>query len=540
MPNTQKGHSRLKIKIIMNSDTSSRIQKTKLLIFVVAYNAEKTIQKVLLHIPAELLKEYQVEALVIDDASKDKTFEHAHALKLGEQLPFTLHVLFNPNNQGYGGNQKIGYYFALQNKFDFVVLLHGDGQYAPECLPDLVAPLRYGEAEAVFGSRMIKRNSALKGGMPLYKFVGNKILSWFENRMLRTNLSEFHSGYRAYSVAALKNIPWQLNTNLFHFDTEIIIQLVFAGLRIKEIPIPTYYGDEICHVNGLKYAWDVTMAVIKARAQELGLFYDRRFDCLPANRGNVHSQVKLDYLSPHTLCLEKIEKGSRVLDLGCADGYILALLKEKRNCHVTGVDINPITPGVELDAFFQHDINDDLPKIKYEDFDYILLLDVIEHLTSPEKFVDKVREAMKLSSQTHLLVSTANVAFFITRIMHLFGQFNYGKHGILNIAHTRLFHLSSLCRIFEQAGFEIMEVRGIPGPYPLALGNNWLSRLLLFLNRGLIYLSKTLFSYQLFMVVKPLPSLEYLLSLAQKESAHRINYFNNTESTERLTNLPKG
>lgn len=524
----------------MNSNKSTKIQKPKLLILVVAYHAEKTIKKVLLRIPDVLLKEYYVEALVIDDASKDKTFEQAYALKLAEKLPFILHVLFNPINQGYGGNQKIGYHFALKNNFDFVVLLHGDGQYAPECLPDLVAPLHRGKAEAVFGSRMIKRNSALKGGMPLYKFVGNKILSWFENRMLRTNLSEFHSGYRAYSVAALKRIPWQLNTNLFHFDTEIIIQFVFAGLRIQEIPIPTYYGDEICNVNGLKYAWDVTIAVLKARAQELGLFYDRRFDCMSANRHNIHYQAKLDYLSPHTLCLDKVQKGSRVLDLGCAGGYVSALLKQKRDCHVTGVDIYPLAPGIELDAFFQHDLNYDLPKIKFENYDYILLLDVIEHFAPPENFVDNLREALKLSPQTQLLVSTANVGFFITRIMHFLGQVNYGKRGIMDMTHTRLFYLRSFRRIFEQAGFQVMEVSGIPGPYPIALGNNWLSRSLLSLNSALIYLSKNLFSYQFFMVVKPLPSLEYLLSMAQKQTARRINNFNNTESTGQLTILDRG
>jgi glycosyltransferase involved in cell wall biosynthesis len=523
----------------MNSNISAKIQKPKLLILVVAYHAEKTIQKVLLRIPAVLLKEYHVEALVIDDASKDNTFEQAYALKLREKLPFVLHVLYNPINQGYGGNQKIGYHFALKNNFDFVVLLHGNGQYAPECLPDMVAPLRSGETEAVFGSRMIKRGSALKGGMPLYKFAANILLSWFENRMLRTNFSEFHSGYRAYSVAALKRIPWQLNTNLFHFDTEIIIQFVFAKLRIKEIPIPTYYGDEISNVKGLKYAWNVTRAVLKARAQELGLFYDRRFDCMSADRGNIHYQVKLDYLSPHTLCLEKVKKGSRVLDLGCAGGYMSALLKQKRDCNVTGVDVYPLAPGIELDAFIQHDLNRDLPKINFEDYDYILLLDVLEHFAPPENFVDNLREAMKLSPQTQLLVSTANVGFFITRIMHFIGQVNYGKRGIMDMTHTRLFYLSSFRRIFEQAGFRVMEVHGIPGPYPLALGNNGLSRLLLLLNGALIHLSKNLFSYQFFMVVKPLPSLDYLLSLAQKQSAHRITMFNNTDSTGHLTTLDR-
>ena len=229
-------------------------KKPKLLIFVVAYNAEKTIETVLSRIPASLVDDYRVEVLIIDDASPDATFEQAARFKDTRDLPFDVHVLFNPVNQGYGGNQKIGYHFAIERGFDFVALLHGDGQYAPECLPDLVAPLRDGAADAVFGSRMLARGDAVKGGMPLYKFVGNKILSCFENYMLGTRLSEFHSGYRVYSVDALKRIPFALNTNDFHFDTEIIVQFVFAGLRIEDRPIPTFYGDEICHVDGLKYA----------------------------------------------------------------------------------------------------------------------------------------------------------------------------------------------------------------------------------------------------------------------------------------------
>src|SRR3974377_252688 len=112
---------------------------------------------------------------------------------------------------------------------------------------------------------MMTKGGALSGGMPLYKFAGNKILSWFENRMLRSSFTELHSGYRIYSVAALGKVPFKLNTNDFHFDTEIIIQFVIAGLVIIEKPIPTYYGDEICRVNGLKYALNVVRAVLKAK-----------------------------------------------------------------------------------------------------------------------------------------------------------------------------------------------------------------------------------------------------------------------------------
>src|SRR6185503_396511 len=225
-------------------------KKFRVLIFIVAYNAERTIEGVLARIPASLSDEYEVEILAIDDSSADRTFEIGQRIKTTGSLPFPLHVLFNPRNQGYGGNQKIGYHYAIKNKFDFVALLHGDGQYAPEALPELLRPLSLGDADAVFGSRLLSRGAALKGGMPLYKFVGNRILSWLQNRLLHSHLSEFHSGYRLYSVTALEKLPFDRNTNDFHFDTEIIIQLLNTGQRIKELPIPTYYGDEICHVNG--------------------------------------------------------------------------------------------------------------------------------------------------------------------------------------------------------------------------------------------------------------------------------------------------
>ena len=494
----------------------------RLLILVVAYNAEKTISRVLARVPRALADEYHVEVLVLDDSSQDRTFETSRGAQRDGNLPFPIHVLLNPVNQGYGGNQKIGYRYAIDQGFDFVALLHGDGQYAPECLPDLVRPLRRGEADAVFGSRMIEKPGALRGGMPLYKFVGNRILSWFQNRMLGSSLSEFHSGYRVYSVAALQRLPFEFNTNDFHFDTEIIIQLMFAGLRIVELPIPTYYGDEICHVNGLKYAGDVTRAVLRARSQRLGLFYDRRFDC-DGEASVAQYEPKFDYVSPHTVAVDLVREGSRVLDLGCAGGYVGAILRARKGCRVTGVDRVPLAPGVELDAFVLHDLDSGLGGLDLRDYDYVLLLDVIEHLSSPERFVQELRERLTLAPGTIVVASTANIGFAVNRLMLLAGQFNYGKRGILDLTHTRLFTFSSFRRLFEQAGFRVRDVRGIPGPFALAFGDSWASRALLAVNSALIALSKGLFSYQMFFVVEPLPSLEYLLRRAHEHSAERVN-----------------
>ena len=331
-------------------------KRPRLLVFIVAYNAETTISTVLRRIPDTLLA-YDTEVLIIDDASQDNTFEKGHEAKVSADLPFKLNVLFNPVNQGYGGNQKIGYHYAIRNNFDLVVLLHGDGQYAPEMLPDLVTPIISGEADAVFGSRMLTRFGALKGGMPIYKYVGNKILTKFQNFVLGLKLSEFHSGYRAYSIDALSRIPFHLNTNEFHFDTEIIIQLALAKRRIKEIPIPTYYGDEISRVNGLKYAKEVFKTTLVAWIQNLSLLYHRKFDVADPEDGSPRYEAKMTFDSSHTEVVKYVDSSTSVLDLGCGVGYVAKALSEK-GCRVTGVDIHQPSDTSFFLKFIEGDLND--------------------------------------------------------------------------------------------------------------------------------------------------------------------------------------
>ena len=165
-------------------------------ILVVAYNAETTLVDVLERIPAELRRDV-AEVLVQDDHSTDDTFAVAASyLERCTDLPLT--VLRHPANLGYGGNQKAGYEYAIRHGWDVVVLLHGDGQYAPEVMDHLIRPIVDGEADAVFGSRMMTRGEARRGGMPLYKYVGNRILTTAQNGLTGAQLSEWHSGYRAY------------------------------------------------------------------------------------------------------------------------------------------------------------------------------------------------------------------------------------------------------------------------------------------------------------------------------------------------------
>src|SRR5262245_51795295 len=230
-------------------------------IFVIAYNAETTLTSVLERIPPDIVAKVE-EIFVIDDCSPDHTYDVGRSYGEGPAAA-KLTVQRNPVNLMYGGNQKRGYSYAIERGLDIVVLLHGDGQYAPEVMQRLLGPLETGRAEMIMGSRMMVPGAARKGNMPLYKYVGNKILTITQNRLLGTHFSEFHSGYRAYSCQALRTIDLSKLTNSWHFDTQIILEFLRRRYRIVEVPIPTYYGDEICHVNGIPYAYQCVKATVQ-------------------------------------------------------------------------------------------------------------------------------------------------------------------------------------------------------------------------------------------------------------------------------------
>ncbi len=496
----QKGMHPEKLERIASDDID--LAGKRLLIFIVAYNAETTIEKVLGRIPASLRSD-DVEVLIIDDSSKDDTF----AKGLGYQQrnsKFKITVLRTPENQGYGGNQKLGYRYAIDNGFDIVALIHGDGQYAPEKLPGLLKPLVRDEADAVLGSRMIDKRTALRGGMPFYKWIGNQVLTAFQNYMLGTRLSEFHSGYRLYSTNALAQIPFEKNTNDFHFDTEIIIQLVLKKLRIVEQPIPTYYGNEICHVNGMKYAWHIFRSTIKARLCGIQLFYDRRFDLDP--QPGTHSD-KLGFWSSQSFAVKSCVSGRHVLQLGIGHANVAAEL-EKKLCRVTAVDCGESELARKPGAF--PFVSTPVVPVDIARYDQIILMDLIEHLHDPETFMDTLRRNSH-GHRPEVIITAANVAFFVTRAMLALGQFNYSRKGILGIGHRRLFTFKSLRALLEQAGYEVLEASGAPVPFPLALGVNRWSSFLLKLNGLLLRISKSLFAYQICIRARALPDARHLL-----------------------------
>ncbi len=491
----------------------------RVLVFIVAYYAETTILQVLDRIPA--LEGYEVEVLLIDDGSSDATYSLSDSLRRSGSYLHRLTVLANPANQGYGGNQKLGYHYAVENNFDFVVLVHGDGQYAPEMLPAMLAPLADGRADVVLGSRMLTPGGARRGGMPLYKRIGNRLLTSYQNRVLRCQLSEFHTGYKACSVALLRRLPFELNSNVFHFDTEIIIQFLRASARITELPIPTHYGDEICRVNGLRYALDVINASTVARLQDYGLVYRRNFDVESVTAHNRHYLPKLDFLSTHSAAVAEIPAGATVVDLGCGPGHLCATL-HARGCRIIGVDqFKPSAAAGAFDEFHVTDLNQTPFPRPLDDVQVVLILDIIEHLISPEKFCDELRARAQGNLSLKIVISTGNVGFIVTRFMLFLGQFNYNKRGILDLTHTRLFTFSSMRRLLKETGFVVEKEIAIPAPIPLVVANPFWQKTLMRAQAWLLRISRGLFAYQMFMVVRPLPTLPTLMHAARQHSAAR-------------------
>lgn len=240
----------------------------KVIAVLPAYNAAKTLQQTVDAIPAD----YIDDIILVDDGSRDNTVEIAR--KLG------LHTFVHPQNRGYGGNQKTCYTEALRMGADIVIMIHPDYQYDPRFVPEMLEPLIDGRADAVFGSRMMK-GGALEGGMPLWKHNANILLTALENVALSTYLTEYHSGFRAYSKKYLETIHFELNSDNFVFDTEIIIQGLVNGMKIEEIPITTRYFDEASSINFFHssiYGLSILWTLLKYRLHHHHILKLKQFD----------------------------------------------------------------------------------------------------------------------------------------------------------------------------------------------------------------------------------------------------------------------
>jgi glycosyltransferase involved in cell wall biosynthesis len=247
----------------------SEPRKEKIIVVMPALNAARTLESTVSLIP----REWADEIIVVDDGSTDGTAPLAR--RLGVSL------IWHPHNVGYGGNQKTCYLEALQRGADVVAMLHPDGQYEPTLLPELVRPILSGEADVVLGSRLAEPGMALAGGMPRHKYVANRLLTAIENRVLSTQLSELHTGYRAFSRSVLLTVPFLRNSLDFVFDSEILMQAVHFGFRIAEVPARSRYFEEASTI-GLRPASVYALKTLSTAGRLIlhrnGILRSRKFE----------------------------------------------------------------------------------------------------------------------------------------------------------------------------------------------------------------------------------------------------------------------
>ncbi|MET0627256.1 MAG: glycosyltransferase [Acidimicrobiia bacterium] len=466
-------------------------------VLVVARNAASTLAPVLDRIPADFRPRIE-RVLVGDDASQDSTY----LVGLGYQEVTTdlrVEVVRHPRDLGYGGNQKWGYQYAIDHGWDIVVLLHGDGQYAPELLPEMVAPLEHDQADAVVGSRMIVPGEARKGGMPLYKYLGNRVLTRLENQIAGLELSEWHSGYRAYNVAALQELPFEHNSDGFDFDTEVLVQLKEAGKRITEVAIPTYDGEEIRRLRGLRYAKDVVVDVSRYRAHKMG-FGTGELAFATTARGVVDDGA-LDTAHRRILHWLARRRPSRVLDLACGDGALAERLRMLGH-DVTGVDAHKQDGVAErVDRFVEGDLAAGLPPEVGDGYDIVIAPDVLERVREPNELLDQCRDA--LAPGGRMIVSIPNFGHWYPRLRVVGGFFDYDRRGILDAGHLRFFTRASFERLVRSSSLRVCRRDAVGTPRqvlqrgtaaPVAPGSA--ARVLAWLDTTLVALRPTLFAYQ--------------------------------------------
>jgi glycosyltransferase involved in cell wall biosynthesis len=248
----------------------------KLVVVLPAYNAELTLRKTYGEIPFDIVD----EVVLVDDNSTDRTVDVARELGIS-------HIIRHDLNRGYGGNQKTCYAKALELGGDIVIMLHPDYQYTPKLIPSMAYLIANNVYQVVLGSRTLGKG-ALHGGMPLYKYVSNRLLTFFENIMLRQKLAEYHTGYRAFSREVLQRINFEINSEDFVFDNQMLSQIIYLGYEIAEITCPTRYFEEASSINfsrSVTYGLGVVKVSIVHRLCKWGLMKNKRYIPLsPAGR----------------------------------------------------------------------------------------------------------------------------------------------------------------------------------------------------------------------------------------------------------------
>lgn len=528
----------------------------RFLIYVVAYEAEQHLYDLFERIPFELFNREEIQFLVNDAGCSDNGSCLLKKWLIAHEI-YNVTILKNRIDQGYGGNQKIGLRVAVDDAYSCLILLDGDGSYSPGLLTELIEAWRASEPDILLGARSQSSPSDPAEQKHVDLPVSDRILDRFQNWITGWNLADYQTGCRAYSTKFLKTIPFEINTNDLHFDRELMLQAAHVGARVREIEIPMNDRIQINHGRGWKSSWNALGAILQYKMHQWGMLCSLKLRNHSTDR--YRDKTLADY-SSHACALKLLEKrdAHEVLDIGCGPGYV-ARQCEQRGIRVTGIDCARPRPGM-MSNFLLADLEQDILPVSLRDYDTLLLLDVIEHLSNPEEFLLTLRnengkepEKPLISSQgiqtdpvsdcnqpdsdlSHqalsaeaeqdpfgeqglfaaypemplLILSTPNVAFAAVRLNLLCGRFNYAERGILDITHKRLFTRRSLLRMLKDCGYDIESVHAVGAPFsavmPGRMGTclGWMAGLL-------AKLWPAMFAFQFMVECRPRPGVREVL-----------------------------
>jgi 2-polyprenyl-3-methyl-5-hydroxy-6-metoxy-1,4-benzoquinol methylase len=449
-----------------------------------------SLQSLLDRIPRSVAEWFD-EIVIMQERSASRTRPVPRDL-LGSP-PENLQVHRLPRDAGYGGARKAAFEYALLKRFDHVVTMRGDGLHPPEALPGLIHPILLDPMQMVFAFRRLRLPRAPGSWKLIPNLVAHSLATGFQNRLLGLRLRDYHSGYRLYAMHAIERIPFQLDSDDHGFDMQLVIQCRVLGAPVHEVPVGPIWREYPSNAVGLVEVLRACRCAIDYRLHQLHAY---RLGQYFVDEG-VRYTLKRSPTGSHMQIVSAIEQGSRVLDLGCSQGLLARPLREK-DVRVTGVDLAPPErQSVELDQYFQRDLELPLELPVGREFDYVVVSDVIEHLRNRGQLLRGARRFLKEGGR--LIISTPNIALWFYRLSLLVGRFEYGPRGVLDETHVHLFTRATFRREVERAGFFVLKERVTALPFEIVLESTGRSRLVRSLScfyHALARLWPSMFAYQ--------------------------------------------
>jgi len=479
----------------------------KFLLGIFFHNDENRVSALLESLESTFALAESIHIFLIDDHSMDGTLAR---LKKNLQTKSNLHLIQNARAYGYGGTQKILCRMGIANGFDALAIMPATSTDSQ--LKSLAGLFRQFEADPK--DLLV----GISDRVPIRSFF-SAVASKIQSQLAGEKVRGWRSPYKIYATSAVEKTAYELNTNGAYFDTELMLQLIDQRSGAREISHADYRDQRNGALNTFTDSIRALKASLKYKLQQYNLFYDIRYfpeniraaqTDTEAEQPSVY-QEKFDSMSPHALVAfddRLIPLQSVVLDIGCSTGYVASQLIGKKKCRVTGIDMLP-EHRVHHQGMQYRQINLENNQsavnavLREDNFDVVLLLDVLEHLSAPELFLLNLNRQIS-EKPPKFLMSTGNVAFIAIRLMLAMGFFNYGKRGILDITHKRLFSLRTFRNLMEQTGFLIDKEYFFPLPFH-ALG--FPKKLAMFLEKVnvlLIRIRPSLFAYQVMMEATPI------------------------------------